>query len=89
VVVYVALVATLMFNAEQLFGQGDTVITGISFLLLFCVSAATVGMLVFGHPVMLFLDGKKRQAVLMAGYTIAWLAIETMLAMSLALALRT
>lgn len=79
-VLYVTLVATVMNNAEKIFPPEDTsVLAPIGFLLLLVVSAATMGMLVFGKPVMLYIDGKKREAVSMVVCTIASLAIFTAL----------
>ena len=77
-ILYIALVATIMNNAARIFGQQEkTVLAPIGFLLLLVVSAATMGMLIFGKPVMLYIDGKKREAVAMAVCTIGSLAIFT------------
>jgi len=79
-VLYVAAVATVMQNAEKIFGPDDkSPLIPIGMLLLLVVSAATMGMLIFGKPIMLYLDGKKREAVTMVGYTIGSLAIFTVL----------
>jgi hypothetical protein len=76
VVAYIALVATFMRYANRLFGTEDTILTGIAFLLLLCVSAAVVGSLVFGYPVVLFLNGQKKEGIAMAVSTIGWMAVE-------------
>ncbi len=77
-ILYVSLVATVMSNAERILGQQeDGVLAPIVFLLLLVVSAATMGMLIFGKPVMLYIDGKKREAVAMVICTIGSLAIFT------------
>src|SRR5688572_6611432 len=78
---YIAVVATAMQNAERILGadKPDGVLAPIGFLLLFVVSAATMGMLVFGKPIMLYLDGKKREGAMMAVYTIAQMAMFTLL----------
>jgi len=82
-VVYIAVVATIMQNAEKLFNDGgtteDSVLAPIGILMLLVVSAATMGMLVFGKPLMLYIDGKKREGVMMAVYTIGQLAAFTLL----------
>ncbi len=79
-VLYVAVVATIMRNAQQLFGGGkDSALAPIGILMLLVVSAATMGMLIFGKPVMLYIDGKKREAVAMAVCTIGSLAVFTVL----------
>jgi len=79
VVVYVAIVATVMQNANQFFGTKDTALSVTGFLLLLCVSAATVASLVFGYPVMLFLNGQKREAVQALMMTVGCLAGEMVL----------
>ncbi len=77
VVAYISFVSFLMFNAEQLFGgEPDTVLAPVAFLLLFTLSAAVVGLLVFGRPIMLYLDGKKKEAMHFAGATVGFLFIE-------------
>jgi len=80
-ILYVAVVATVMQNAQRLFGseKPDTVLAPIGILLLLVVSAATMGLLIFGKPVMLYLDGKKREAVAMVVCTVGQLAAFTIL----------
>ena len=79
-VLYVAIVAVVMTNAPRIFGSQMTgLLAPIGFLLLFVVSAAMMGLLIFGKPVMLYLDGQKREAVALLGCTIGSLAIITVL----------
>lgn len=54
--IYVTLISYLMQNGEKLFGKMDNLIGPISFLLLFVLSAAIMVVLVFGKPVMMYLD---------------------------------
>lgn len=76
--VYVALVAALMSNAGALFDKVDNKLVGTAtFLLLFVISAAIVGVLVFGRPVMWYLDGVKKEAVQLVIATISFLVILT------------
>lgn len=83
VVAYVALVATLMQNAESLFGSMNTVLAATAFLLLFSVSAAVVGSLVFGYPAVLFLGGKRREGLMAAALTIGFLVVETVFVLTI------
>jgi len=80
-VLYIVAVATLMRNAERLFGGPgpDSPLAPIAALSLLVVSAATMGLLIFGKPVMLYIDGKKREAVMMATYTVCFLGAYTAL----------
>ncbi len=73
--IYVALVATVMTNAEKVFGNMKPFLGPVAFLLMFVLSAAVTSSLVFGRPVMLYLDGKKREAVKHFGLTLLWLLV--------------
>jgi hypothetical protein len=80
VVLYVAAVATIMMNAPRIFGQSMSgVLAPIGFLMLFVVSAAVIGMLIFGKPVMLYVDGKKREAVALVVHVIGNLVAATVI----------
>ncbi len=83
-VVYIALVATVMSNAERIFGQaegqGEAPLVGVAMLLLFVVSASVTGLLILGTPLRWYLDGKKQEAVRLLGWTIGWLATFAVLA---------
>lgn len=79
--VYILLVVSLIFSLQSHFSdQKDTILAPIAMLLLFVCSAAITGFLVLGKPAMLYLDGKKREAVLLLGYTIGVLAFLTIMA---------
>ena len=77
--IYIVAVATLMSNGERVFGRTGGVLVPIGVLLLLIVSAAVMGALVFGKPVMLYIDGKKREAVALVICTIGSLAFITLL----------
>ena len=77
--IYITLVASLMFFGQDLFGKMDGVFGIIAFLLLFVVSAAVVGLLVLGKPVMLYLDKQKKEAVQLLTYTVSWLLVFTII----------
>lgn len=70
VLAYVSLVVLFMNNAQNIFGKGDNLMAGIIMLLIFILSALITGSLVLGQPVLLYLDGKKAEAVKMLFYTI-------------------
>jgi len=86
--IYIALVGTLMQNGDKLFGKTDTFITPIAVLLLFTLSAIVVGGLVLGKPLMLYLDGKKKEAVTLFFQMIAWLAGFTVIALVVAVLIK-
>lgn len=79
VVAYVFLVVLVMKNGDTLFGATNNLLGPMAILLLFTVSAAITGSLVFGRPIYLFLNGLKKEAVTLALYTIGFLFLETIL----------
>lgn len=84
IVVYVGIVSYLMNNGDRLFGKMDNLVGPIAFLLLFTLSALVVGILGLGKPVMLYLDGKKKEAISFFLYTAGWLLIFTIVALLIA-----
>jgi hypothetical protein len=74
--IYISLVALLMFSVQKLFGAkpDPAIIAPIAFLLLFVISAAISGALILGKPLMLYLDGQKKEALQLFGCILAWLA---------------
>ena len=69
-----------MFSLQNLFSEKkDVIIIPMAMLLLFVSSAGITGFLVFGKPVMLYIDGKKREAVSLLVYTFGILLLTTIL----------
>lgn len=75
--IYISLVALLMFGVQKWFGDkpDPVIIAPIAFLLLLVISAAISGALILGKPLMLYLDGQKKEAVTLFSLTIGWLAV--------------
>ncbi len=73
--VYIALVAFLMFNGKNVFGDVSSFMIPLFMLLLFVISASITGFLVFGNPVQLYLDGYKKEAFTFLFSTISWLIL--------------
>ena len=61
-------------------GKKETLLAPILMLMLFVFSAAFTGTLVFGRPVIWYLDGKKREALALLFYTLAIFMLLTMAA---------
>jgi hypothetical protein len=81
-VAYISLVALFMTGIEKLFSDkpDPAVVAPVAFLLLFVISAAVSGALILGKPVMLFLEGQKKEALQLFGCTVAWLVVFLMVA---------
>lgn len=75
VFVYIALISFLMFNTKTIFNGQDNFLAPLFMLLLFVVSAAITGMLVLGKPILLYLDGLKKEAFFLFFATLWWLVI--------------
>src|SRR4030042_707816 len=73
--VYIFLIALLARNAEKIFGDKPAMLGIIMFLLLFVFSAALSGALILGKPILLYLEGKKREALEFFGFTLGWIFI--------------
>jgi len=69
---YIVLIASFLSNIQNLFGAEDkkTVLIPIAMLTLLVFSVALVGSLIFGRPVLWYLDNKKKEAVLLLTYTL-------------------
>ncbi len=60
---YITGVALLMFNGERLFGPGKSILIPIAMISLFTLSATAMGYFFLYQPLLLFLDGHKKNAV--------------------------
>lgn len=79
--VYIILVVSLISSLQAFSAKPDNnILIPIAMLLLFVCSATITGFLVFGKPVMLYMDGKRKEAMSMLGYTLISLVILTIIA---------
>lgn len=83
VTLYVSLVAFILQNGEHWFGKMESALAGAAFLMLFVLSAAIVGSLVFGRPVYLYMDDQKSGAVKLLLFTIFLLLVITAAVLSI------
>ena len=72
---YVVLVASFVFSLRFFPKMEDNIFIPISMLLLLVCSAAITGFLVFGKPAMMYVDGKKREAITLLIYTMGILLL--------------
>lgn len=69
---YVAGVGSFMYFGTMIkIGRKATFLAPIAMLLLFVSSAALTGYLIFGKPALLYVDGKKKEALNLLSYTLA------------------
>lgn len=77
VLLYVSLVGSIMSHGNQWFGVKDTAWTPVGVLMLFVMSAAITGTLVLGRPLLMYMDGQKKEALRFFGYTVGWMFVMT------------
>ena len=78
---YIVLVASFMFYVSHTMrNTPDTILAPITLMLLLVMSAAITGFLVFGRPAMLYIEGKKKDALSFLGYTLGFLCAFTVIA---------
>ncbi|MFA5644556.1 MAG: hypothetical protein WC928_03465 [Patescibacteria group bacterium] len=70
VLAYIFLLSIFMNQANTWFGKQDhDIITPVAVLLLFLFSALVTGGLVLGQPIILYLDGQKKESLKLLWYT--------------------
>src|SRR4051812_226629 len=85
---YVTVVGLFMSNASTIFGEKDTAFTPVAVLMLLVFSAALMSILVFGQPLMWYLDGKKKEALNLLGATMMALLVLLILTFAILLIAR-
>lgn len=82
--VYIVLVITVMtFATKPLQNKPDTFFTPIVFLSLLTLSVAVMAFLFFYQPVVLLIDGKKKEAINLFVKTIGIFAVITIILLTL------
>ena len=74
-IAYIVLVVVLMNNGKALFGDGREVISGVAMLLLLVFSVAVMGVTIFGRSILWYLDGHKKEALLLVAYKLGFLFV--------------
>ena len=80
---YIALVAAFMTNANKFLGQANKLLGTMAFLLTLVISVATMGLLIFGRPAMWYINGSKKEAVVLSLYTIGFLVLIALIVFSI------
>lgn len=82
--VYILAVVLVLSSLERLMGEReDGFLAPVAFLSLFTLSAAVMASLFFGKPAMLYVDGKKKEALTMLCWTIGTFAVIAICALAL------
>lgn len=77
VLVYTTAVSLFMFNSQRLVGQIKGFSGPLLMLLLLVLSVAIMGLLVFGRPVYLYFQDKKKEGLWLLFYTLLFIFIFT------------
>lgn len=73
ILAYVFFVTWLMADVGSIFGEPAGLVAPVFMLLLFVISAAVTGILVFGMPIFFYLKGLKKEAVYFLCSVLGWL----------------
>ena len=77
---HILLVVLLISSLQNAIPKAsNTILIPIAMLLLFVFSAGLTGGLVFGKPVLVYLEGRKKEAVHLVAYTLAFLLLFTLI----------
>ena len=58
-------------------GRANEILAPIALLFVFVFSAALTGYLIFGKPALMYIDGKKKEALSLLTYTLGFFSIVT------------
>ncbi|MDZ7798166.1 MAG: hypothetical protein U5L76_00960 [Patescibacteria group bacterium] len=83
-VIYITLVALFLWGGSSWFNKSNNVLISIIMLLIFVISMAVSGFLVFGYPVYLFLKKKDfKEAALTSALSVLVIVISLILFLSI------
>lgn len=81
--IYVSAVGSFMFYAGSIkLGQTRTALLPVFMLMLLVFSAALTGALIFGKPVLWYMEGKKKEAFMLLAYTLGIFFAVTLLVLA-------
>lgn len=72
---YVFVLSLLMSNNQVIFKGSPEFLIGVAMLLVFVISATIMGYLVLGKPILMYVDGAKKEAVKLFYLTVTWLIL--------------
>ena len=81
---YVIAVGCFMYFGSMIkLGRTNTALVPIALLLLLVFSAALTGLLIFGKPAQMYVDGKKSEALSLLTFTLMFFSIITFIFIAL------
>ena len=81
---YIVAVGCFMYYGSLVkIGRSNIILVPITLLLLFVMSAAITGFLIFGKPAQMYIDGKKKEALSLLMQTLTFFSINTLSAIIL------
>ena len=72
---YVFVLSLLMSNNKTISKGAPEFLIGVGMLLVFVISATIMGYLVLGKPILMYLDGAKKEAIKLFYLTVTWLIL--------------
>jgi hypothetical protein len=85
---YIILVGLFMYYGSTIkIGRNNEFLAPVAMLFLFVFSAALTGFLMIGKPAQMYVDGKKKEALSLLKYTLAYFFIITFIAIILLITL--
>lgn len=88
ITIYVTIVGYILNNGDKIFGKVEGIAGATAFLMLFVLSALIVGIFSIGKPLLLYLDGKKKEAVELFIYSLVSLFVLTLIALLILLLIK-
>ncbi len=86
---YVYAIGLFIFYAGSIkLGKANVFLAPIALLMLFVFSAGLTSFLVLGKPVLMYIDGKKKEAIYLLVYTFLFMFIFTLFSLGLLFFLR-
>lgn len=77
---YIVGVGSFMYYGSLIkIGRNNIILIPITMLLLFVCSAAITGYLIFGKPAIMYVDGKKKEALTLLTYTLFSFSLITLI----------
>lgn len=78
-IIYIGLVATLMTSSNRLFMGAGPFVSSMAIICLLVLSAAIMGAIILGRPILWYFNGRKEESIKLFLYTVGWFFVFTMI----------